>query len=122
MVFLQAFTIPNNPYDRKHLQFKITIPKSISNDFGLKDGQTVYIEDDGKRIYIRMFDKKGSVPITISQNCTRIYKEREYFTTRLCIPLVTIKNCKLKKQDNFYFSKTKDTITMHKIHTKNRSS
>jgi len=46
---LQSFTIPNYPYDREHLQFKITIPKNISKDFGLKGSQTVYIINDGTK-------------------------------------------------------------------------
>ncbi len=116
-MILQSFTIPNYPYDRKHLQFKITIPKNIAKDFGLKDSQTVYIINEGtKKINIHLSDKEGSTPITVSKNRTRIYKEKEYFTTRVCIPLIIIKNCKLEKQDDFYFeTTTKNTITMHKI-------
>jgi len=112
-MLLQAFTIPNNPYDRKHLQFKITIPKNISKEFNLTNGQTVYLKDNGKKIDIHMLNQEESIPIIISNNCTRIRNGMEYFITRICIPLVIIKNCKLEKQDSFYFTTSQKIITMN---------
>ena len=119
---LQETLILNEPYDREHLEYKITIPKNVSAHFKLKCGQTVYIKDDNKTIYIHMNYQVNSIPIIVSKNLTRIYTniqniQRKYYTTRLCIPIEIVKNCKLQKQDKFYFNQSKDIITMHKIPT-----
>ena len=116
-MLLQSFVIHNDPYDKKHIQYKITIPKNISNVFDLKNGQTVYLKDNGKIIYIHMFNEEGSIPITVSKNCTLIRNNIKYFIIRICIPIPIIENCKLKKRDEFWFESTKNTITMHKIPT-----
>ena len=109
---LQAFNIQNFPYDREHLQYKITIPKNISNKLKLKDGQIVYIKNYKKSIEIHLKKTYDGIPIKISKNLTRIYKGEKNYTTRICIPLEIIDFCKLVKQDNLYFESEKSIITM----------
>ena len=107
-------------YDRKHLQYTITIPKNISKKHNLKDKQTVYLKGNKKTISIHTQIQENSIPVTISIDRTRTYvntigKEIEYFTTRICIPISIIKKCNLEKQDEFDFTNAKNKIIMHKI-------
>ena len=99
-----------NTYNTKS-QFQ----KKISDKLNLKRHQTVYIKEQDRIIQIHIKEKEGTIPIIISKNLTRIYKNRKYHTTRICIPLEIIKKCALQKQDEFDFNYSKNIITMHKI-------
>lgn len=112
-MLLQSVMIQNTLYDTGYEQFKITIPKKISDDLGLKKGQKVYITDDGGKVEIHLSNKNEGIPIIITKNRTRIYNSMEYFTTRICIPLAVVKSCNLEKKDDFYFENTENSIIMH---------
>ena len=104
MAKLQRLIIPNKPYERKHYQYTITIPKKISTILKLTDGQKAYIKHTSPRRCTIYLDKTAdTIPITISYNNTNIYNGKQNFVTRCIIPIEIIRKCSFKKGDEFYF-------------------
>ena len=77
-------------------RYTVIIPYRITEIMRLQDGMTLHVTATPKAIRLYKIATGSSIPVRIKQKRTRTYKNQQYYTTRITIPLKIIRQLHLQ--------------------------
>ena len=96
-------------------RYTTIIPYRIVKIMRLQDGMTLYATATPKAIRLYKTATKSSTPIRVKQKRTRTYKNQQYYTTRITIPLTIIRQLDLKDCKELDVDHTPNQIIMRPL-------
>ena len=101
---------PTGEYFYKHC---LCLPKDVTNSMRLANGQTMYIEHDGRQCVMRTErTSQDDYEVRINEIVTKRVNGRTYTVTRFIIPTRLVSLLKIDKGDTVKVFESRDGITM----------